>query len=386
MIDHLHKAAKSGCEIDFQQLMYEFTFDSICKIAFGKKVQTIGSKTMHPFGHSFDEIQSLCAKRSMTPFFVWKTLRFLNIGSERTFRNHLKVIDEFIYDIVKDRHQSLDEYEDSGDLLSLFLLDAKKRGEVLSDHHLRDLILSVKKRRQVGKNKHSCLHSANHLFLFFFNMCCSNFMIAGRDTTAAALTWMFYSLSSHPDIEAKCVDEIRSTLDPTTEPTAERIRSLHYVEATFMETVRVAPPVPVDLKLCIKDTTFPSGEFVPAGTYCIYTPFFTNNNPNFYANSTTLQSWADDCHVFNPSRWLVEDSETGETKVLSPPSHEFITFNVAQRLCLGKAMAVLEGKTLASKILESFHIQVRDGYKPLQRIAPVLAMLDGLPVTVTRRK
>jgi cytochrome P450 len=144
VVAYLHEAAKSGQEIDFQRLCYEFTFDSICSIAFGQEMHTIGSKTPHPFGVAFDEIQALCTQRSLSPPPWWKLQRLLQFGSARAFTRHMKTINEFVYGIVADRKKDLTEYEESGDLLSLFLLDAKKRGETLTDRYTRDLIMFVR--------------------------------------------------------------------------------------------------------------------------------------------------------------------------------------------------------------------------------------------------
>jgi cytochrome P450 len=209
-------------------------------------------------------------------------------------------------------------------------------------------------------------------------------MIAGRDTTAAALTWLFRALSQNPTIEAKCASEVTSILHPSVQPTPETMKSLTYLEATFMETCRLHPPVPADMKMCVQTCRFPSGEVVTAGSYILFTPSLVNVYPAWYEASTTLQHWSHDCTEFKPQRWLVH--EDGRTKILNPPSHEFVVFNSGPRLCLGKSMAILEGKTLAASILQTFHIQVRKGYEPLQRIAPVVGMVDGLPVTVSYRQ
>jgi hypothetical protein len=84
----------------------------------------------------------------------WKLKRALNLGSERTLRKHIRTIDEFIYGIVAERRKNAAEYADSGDLLSLFLSDAAKRGEELSDKHLRNLVLNfmvVSRPRQTAR-------------------------------------------------------------------------------------------------------------------------------------------------------------------------------------------------------------------------------------------
>jgi len=354
----LHQQAASGAEFDFQRLMFDTTFDSICKIAFGMEMNQVGAKTAHPFCESFDMLQELVTARSMSTHWSWKLKRLLNFGSERIFRQHLRIVRTFIDGVVAERLKNKDEYADQSDLLTLFMQDAEKRGEELSPEYLRYIVL--------------------------------NFMVAGRDTTACALTWLFYLLHHHPDEEAKLVEEINSTLMPGVQPTPEAIKSLLKLEAAFMETTRVYPSVPVDTKECVEDCQLPSGERLPKGTCIIYTPFLLNRLPSFYMHSSNAicASWAKDCEEFRPDRWIMDDTAAGEgkKKIFNPSAYDFITFNAGLRLCLGKTMAITEGKCLAAAMIQNFKIRVRPGYKPQERVSIIYAMAaPGLPVTVERR-
>jgi hypothetical protein len=62
----------------------------------------------------------------------------------------------------------------------------------------------------------------------------SNFLIAGRDTTASGLTYMFKALSDHPDIENKVCDELHRVIGEHGEVDETNIKSLKYLEAVFM--------------------------------------------------------------------------------------------------------------------------------------------------------
>lgn len=54
--------------------------------------------------------------------------------------------------------------------------------------------------------------------------------------------------------------------------------------------------------------------------------------------------------------------------------------------CIGKAMAILEAKTFAASVLQSFRIKMRPNFEVRYRLAPVLSSSNGLPVTVELRK
>merc|ERR1719203_198530 len=99
--------------------------------------------------------------------------------------------------------------------VGLFIQDAKKRGEQLSETYLRDLVL--------------------------------NFLIAGRDTTAQALAWTLYCLATHPEAEDKARAEIAEVCGDT-DPKYDHLRRLNYLKAVLSESLRLYPSVPLDMK------------------------------------------------------------------------------------------------------------------------------------------
>jgi len=356
LVAYLAGVARSGETIDFQRAMFDLTFDSICDIAFGVKMHQLGAKSAHPFCVAFDELQHLIMARSVTAPLWWKTKRRWGLGDEKIFKQHVATINEFIAGIVQERRKHPDEFN-TDDLLSLFLQDAQKRGEELTDEHLRDLIL--------------------------------NFMIAGRDTTATALTWLFYAFAQNPSAEAVCVREIRENLSPSVQPSSDAVKGLVQLEAAFMESTRLWPPVPSDMKECVKEVQAWPGTnaLVPVGTVLIYTPYMLHRLPQFYKSTSGLQHWAADCTEFRPARWLVPDGDSASSlRVLQPSAYDFPSFNAGLRLCLGRSMAILEGKIVAASVLQQFHIRLQPGFEPKEKVTVVLAMRDGMPVTVEMRK
>jgi 12-hydroxyjasmonoyl-L-amino acid 12-hydroxylase / fatty acid hydroxylase len=66
-----------------------------------------------------------------------------------------------------------------------------------------------------------------------------NFMLAGRDTIASALTGFFLLLSNNPRVEEKIRVELDSIMKPTQDtPTFEQTRELHYVNSAIHESMR----------------------------------------------------------------------------------------------------------------------------------------------------
>lgn len=81
-----------------------------------------------------------------------------------------------------------------------------------------------------------------------------NFLIAGKDTTAATLSWFIYALCKHPHIQEKVSQEIKETMgkeEDTDMPgftdrlSEAALEKMHYLHAALTETLRLYPAVPV---------------------------------------------------------------------------------------------------------------------------------------------
>jgi len=92
----------------------------------------------------------------------------------------------------------------------------------------------------------------------------------GRDTTAQTLSWLFYNLCTHPEVEKRVIEEIDKVLWNNTWnhrlPRYDSVQKMKYTEAVIWETLRLYPPVPRDPKQAVEDDVLPSGYKIPAGT------------------------------------------------------------------------------------------------------------------------
>lgn len=185
--------------------------------------------------------------------------------------------------------------------VGLFLVDAQRRGEHVSEDFLRDLVL--------------------------------NFLIAGRDTTAQALSWTIYCLSTHPMVEAKARQEVLDVCG-VAGPSYDDMNRLPYLQAVINETLRLYPSVPADLKIAECDDTLPDGSFIPGGTLVFYTIYSMGRDPSI---------WGADAETFRPERWL---------EMQEPPgNYKYPVFNAGPRECLGRRLAQVEMKACLAMLL-----------------------------------
>ncbi|KAL8831293.1 MAG: hypothetical protein Q9191_000949 [Dirinaria sp. TL-2023a] len=212
-----------------------------------------------------------------------------------------------------------------------------------------------------------------------------NYLSAGRDTTAQALTWTLYLLLRNPQTVQKILSELQQRFvegcGPTLSYSAVQPGSLPYITATFNESVRLYPPVPVELKECTMETVFPDGTSLPKGAVVIWVP---------WAMGRSQHIWGPDANDFRPERWLNTSSEQPITKSAS----EFPAFNGGARACIGKKLAeLLAVYVIAALTWDYEFVEIHDeklgGHtilkERLSQNSLTLPMAKGLPVKVKRR-
>ncbi|CAN6916467.1 unnamed protein product [Brassica oleracea] len=174
------------------------------------------------------------------------------------------------------------------------------------------------------------------------------FILAGRDTTASALSWFFWLLSENPIVVAKIRQEIiDNDLPRTTGNGQENLDKLVYLQAALFEAMRLYPPVSFGRKSSVESDVLPSGSMKAV--------------------------WGEDALQFKPERWITEN---GGLK--HEPSSKFLAFNSGPRTCLGKHLAITQMKTVVVEILQNYEVKVIKGQKIEPVLGFILAMKHGL--------
>lgn len=335
LVGVLTRAAQSGKVIDFQQLMYCFTFDTICKIAFGYDAKTMESEeagTGSRFQNSFNAAQSMVENRSRSVTFM------LTRHMSAADRQHLDFLNSTCADIIAQRRHKIESGEqfDAEDLLSQYMMTHD-----FDDQYLRDMIL--------------------------------NFMLAGRDTTATTLAWMVYQLATHPAIERQLLDEFLAFDLDKQFPDFELLKrgDLKFNRYVQDETLRLYSPVPYDPKFCLKDDQLPSGATIKAGTTVVWSAYLTGRLPQFWGT--------EDTETFDPNRWRPENVAKIHPSLLP---FDF-PFQLGPRACLGIQLARLEMAAVMATILPRFSFEPKKTAAPAKSIT--LCVLDGLPMQVHLR-
>eukprot|EP01064_Diplonema_japonicum_P029516 TRINITY_DN479_c0_g2_i5.p1 TRINITY_DN479_c0_g2~~TRINITY_DN479_c0_g2_i5.p1 ORF type:complete len:511 (+),score=108.07 TRINITY_DN479_c0_g2_i5:35-1534(+) len=317
MVQILQDAASSSDPYNIQELFYCYTFDCINMIAFNRDVNSLkGVERDCAFQAAFDTLQERILSRFLTPW--WKISRYFQLSStERLISTSLSVVESYVNNVVEQYHHSNGVCKDDSSGLTLMDIYLDHSGGVVDVKSSRDMILNI--------------------------------IIAGRDTTGSALTSCVEYLVQHPEWQDKLAEEAKTCFGGNTQEalTFDDIEGKSPVaEAVFLEALRLNPSVPSNEKIAVKDVTLPSGVEVKKDAIVGWLPMATSRYKGY---------WGEDAEEFNPTRWM---------KGKAYDDYMYPTFNAGPRLCLGKNMAILEGKTALLTIFAHFRFTAKKGFKP----------------------
>lgn len=160
-------------------------------------------------------------------------------------------------------------------------------------------------------------------------------IVAGHETTASTLNWVWYLLSQHPEAEAKLSCELENLCSPFFSEFAD-LSKFTYVRQVIDETLRLYPAGWLMTRRALGDDQL--GEyFVPAGTEIYISPYHIQRNPSLW----------DAPDQFNPDRFAPGRSQDRHPLATVP-------FSAGPRNCIGEFFARLEMQvhliTLASRL------------------------------------
>jgi len=228
----IHATNQPEKTLDFQDLFLRFTLDSAGEILMGYDFESQTKES--EFARSFEYLQRISVYRLRNP--LWKLTAWM---SQNTYQKHVDVCHGLVNKLVeKCLHDPLLEQRE--DLLADLVKSKDETGHSHSIPYLRDM--------------------------------CLNFLLAGRDTTAALLTWSVYLISSHPEVEKKLVQEIDQVLGRD-QPNPENIKELRYMKQVLNEVLRLYPSVPNNVRSAKEDDYLPDGSYVPKGSIFFFSMF-----------------------------------------------------------------------------------------------------------------
>ena len=304
-------------DFDIQPLILNFTLDVATEFLFGTSANSQNS-SMRKTSHS-DDFQSNWD--GAAKFFEIRAIlrRYCWLYQPKKFREHCRAI-----------HTFADKYVDAA-LARRQLTSQKTESEKTHKFVVLDELVNLTTDR--ARLRAECL----------------NVLGASRTSTAGLIQWVFYFLARHPST----FDKLRQIIlvdfgeyEHVDRITYENLRQCRYLHCCINEVFRIAPVIPIQTRIAVRDTTLPRGGGAD-GQSSIPIPKGTEIRQVFYAMCMQKELWGEDVTLFRPERF--ENRTT---------SSEWLPFGAGPRMCIGRqslprAPHIVTVSTLTDGNLES---------------------------------
>ncbi|KAI4728001.1 cytochrome P450 [Aureobasidium sp. EXF-10728] len=195
---------------------------------------------------------------------------------------------------------------------------------------------------------------------------------AGADTVAIAMRSALYHLSINPAVLRKLREEIDSV--DSDEPLSYKgTQKLPYLKAVVRESLRMYPSVPAQLYRIVPDGGLSvDGQLIPSGTVVGISSLAQNRDTAIFGQ---------DVHVFNPDRWLGDESAA---RYLEAALFNF--GGTGPRSCPGRDLAMIELYKFVAQMVKKFEFELVDKAHPFSVKTYFFAMQSDMRMRVARRE
>ena len=165
-------------------------------------------------------------------------------------------------------------------------------------------------------------------------------MSTGYETLGEALTWLWYLLDRHPDVEANLAAELAAVVGERP-ARADDVARLPFLDQVLSETLRLYPPTWLYARVPLKADVLPVGGPVPAGATLYICQYLLHRHP---------RHWPD------PERFVPERFVPG----VRPARFVYLPFGDGRHRCLGEHLARLEAMLVVAHVARGVRVRVID--------------------------
>nr|B8QHP1.1 RecName: Full=Cytochrome P450 52-M1; Short=CYP52-M1; AltName: Full=Cytochrome P450 monooxygenase CYP52-M1 [Starmerella bombicola]ACD75398.1 cytochrome P450 monooxygenase CYP52-M1 [Starmerella bombicola] len=360
LIKEMNRAMKVDQFIDVQHYFHKLTLDTATEFLFGESCESLnpenqscivardGSEiTAEQFVESYNFLLNYAFKRTLSSKVYW-------LFNSKEFRDHKKraqsyidyYVDKALYATSFAAENSIAEKDAAAESSGIYVFSLEMAKVTRDPVTIRDQIFNI--------------------------------LIAGRDTTAATLSFAIHFLARNPDVFNKLREEVLDHFGTKEEQrplSFELLKQAPYLKQVINEVLRLAPVLPLNFRTAVRDTTLPIGGgpeqkdpiFVPKGTAVYYSIYMVHRD---------IKYWGPDAHEFNPNRW--ENLKLDNVWA-------FLPFNGGPRICLGQQFALTElSLTLVRLLQEYSKIEMGPDFPESPRFSTTLTAQHAPPGVVVR--
>ena len=326
---------KHDAVVDITEEMMELTMLIVSKTLFDADGITGSGDTAVTIGNAMNDLQSV----SNNDYQRGISLPNWIPTTDNRKRNRAVVdFNQVMEQIIAERRETAvnGQIADTGDLLSMLMLSVDEDGEVMNDKQLRDEVATL--------------------------------FAAGHETTSNALSWTWYLLAQHPDIETRLHEELDTVLAGR-QPTLADLPNLPYTLQIIKESMRLYPPAWIlNGRLALEDAQL-GGYTIPKGSTVFISPYVMHHLPQYFTEP----------EQFKPERFTTEFEK-------SLPKFAYMPFGGGARVCIGNAFAMMEAHLILATIAQQYRLELAQtepiNYKPQITLTPE----NGMQMRLSERE
>ena len=329
--DHHQRAWADGQRVDMAGEMGTLTLRIVVKTLFGIELPD----DVRRIGEAFVLINNYLVSRVNQPPRLRKFLHRMPVPYTLRFKRARARLDRIIYEVIEQRRESPAQ---SDDLLSL-LLQTQFEGDdgrplSMTDQQVRDQTITL--------------------------------FAAGHETTAVCLTWTWYLLASHPELQARFHAELDDVIGDRP-PTLADLPNLAFTDQVLAESLRLYPPIWFWSRMAFQPFEL-GGYDIPPGALLAAPQLIVQRDAR----------WFDEPLEFRPDRWTTEFRE-------NLPRFAYYPFGGGPRQCIGEGFAMMEAKLILATLGQRWGVHHDPRHKiemlPLISLRPK----GGMPMHLERR-
>jgi cytochrome P450 len=287
-----------GQEINFSEKMMKLTLKVLSTSLFSMDISDSANQFGKALRGGFEYVNYKMNHPLTVPLWV-------PTSTNKNFFEDRSIIHKVVDEIITARRK---EKKDYGDLLDM-LINARDddSGEIMNDQQLRDEVITI--------------------------------LVAGHDTTSAALSWTFYLLSQNPEQKKYLLDEVDSVLSGRIPGFAD-LEKLNYTKMVFEESMRLYPPAHGLPRESTEDDEI-NGYLIRKKIPIALSQHVTHRHPEFWEKPND----------FYPEHFARENVEKRHKFAYFP-------FGGGSRMCIGLHYAMVEAQLIIDSLLQRFDFEL----------------------------
>lgn len=284
LLERWEAVAARGEPINVTDEMSEMTLDVVLHSIFGRDLVRL---TQRLGGNPFDVVTKETAR-------------------DLRFAYRFRSLNRLVAGLLRQRRANPEEHFDF--IAMLMAARDRETGEAMNDRELVDEVMTL--------------------------------IVAGHETTASGLNWIWYLLSQHPEVEARLHAELDAT-SPDLANDLPSMESLKYARNVIDEALRLYPPGWLLSRRAVGPDRL-GGYDIPAGADVLISPFLLHRHPRYWQ----------DAEAFRPERFDA-DHETER------PRFAYMPFAAGPRHCIGETFAVYEMLIHLYRVARRYRLRYR---------------------------